>query len=75
MFPPFSTRAHDPLICRMSLGSGRPIVLRDESSIRHCRVLLGHKMASGTDVRLVSLVELIVQKSKTSLSSLHQLGR
>jgi hypothetical protein len=48
----------------MSLGTGRPIVLRDESSIRHCRVLLGHPMGSGTDVRLVSLVELIAQKSK-----------
>jgi hypothetical protein len=52
---------------RMSLGTGRPIVLRDESSIRHCRVLLGHPLASGTDVRLVSLVELIAQKSKKSL--------
>jgi hypothetical protein len=48
----------------MSLGTGRPIVLRDESSIRHCRVLLGHPMGSGTDVRLISLVELIAQKSK-----------
>ncbi|KAH9994958.1 hypothetical protein BJV74DRAFT_830722 [Russula compacta] len=49
---------------QMSLGIGRPIVMRDESSIRHCRALLGHRMASGTDVRLVSLVELIVQKTQ-----------
>jgi len=49
---------------QMSLGTGRPIVLRDESSIRHCRVLLRHTMASGTDVRLISLVELIVQKTQ-----------
>ena len=49
----------------MSLGTGRPIVLRDESSIRHCRALLGRPMNSVTDVRLVSLVELIAQKSKT----------
>ncbi|KAH9978826.1 hypothetical protein BGW80DRAFT_1530949 [Lactifluus volemus] len=49
---------------QMSLGTGRPIVLRDESSIRHCRVLLGHPLASGTDVRLVSLVELIAQKTQ-----------
>ncbi|KAI0000426.1 hypothetical protein BJV77DRAFT_1058039 [Russula vinacea] len=49
---------------QMSLGTGRPIVLRDESSIRHCRVLLGHKMVSSTDVRLVSLVELIAQKTQ-----------
>lgn len=47
----------------MSLGTGRPIVLRDENSIRHCRILLNHRMASPTDVRLIALVELIGQKS------------
>lgn len=47
----------------MSLGTGRPIVLRDECSIKHCRLLLSHPMASPTDVRLISLVELIAQKS------------
>ena len=47
----------------MSLGTGRPIVLRDESSIKHCRLLLSHPMASPTDVRLISQVELIMQKS------------
>lgn len=50
--------------CRMSLGTGRPIVLRDENSIRHCRLLLTHPMASPTDVRLVAQVELIAQKSE-----------
>ncbi|TRM69774.1 hypothetical protein BD626DRAFT_475226 [Schizophyllum amplum] len=49
---------------QMSLGTGRPIVLRDESSIRHCRLLLKHPMASPTDVRLVALVELIAQKTQ-----------
>ncbi|KAJ7072325.1 hypothetical protein C8F01DRAFT_1103486 [Mycena amicta] len=49
---------------QMSLGTGRPIVLRDENSIRHCRILLGHPMASPTDVRLVSQVELIAQKTQ-----------
>ncbi|OAX36573.1 hypothetical protein K503DRAFT_867495 [Rhizopogon vinicolor AM-OR11-026] len=49
---------------QMSLGTGRPIVLRDESSIRHCRVLLSHPMASPTDVRLISQVELIAQKTQ-----------
>ncbi|KAI0268642.1 hypothetical protein BC834DRAFT_866568 [Gloeopeniophorella convolvens] len=49
---------------QMSLGTGRPIVLRDESSIRHCRILLSHPMASSTDVRLISLVELIAQKTQ-----------
>ncbi|OSD06688.1 hypothetical protein PYCCODRAFT_753896 [Trametes coccinea BRFM310] len=49
---------------QMSLGTGRPIVLRDESSIRNCRKLLSHPMASPTDVRLVSQVELIMQKTQ-----------
>ncbi|KAG8964479.1 hypothetical protein FRC03_001730 [Tulasnella sp. 419] len=49
---------------QMSLGTGRPVILRDESSIRHCRLLLSHPMASPTDVRLVSLVELIAQKTQ-----------
>ncbi|PFH51472.1 hypothetical protein AMATHDRAFT_40081 [Amanita thiersii Skay4041] len=49
---------------QMSLGTGRPIVLRDESSIRHCRLLLNHPMSSPTDVRLVALVELIARKTQ-----------
>ncbi|KAJ4483425.1 hypothetical protein J3R30DRAFT_3835018 [Lentinula aciculospora] len=49
---------------QMSLGTGRPIVLRDENSIRHCRLILGHSMASPTDVRLISQVELIAQKTQ-----------
>ncbi|OCH86124.1 hypothetical protein OBBRIDRAFT_797500 [Obba rivulosa] len=49
---------------QMSLGTGRPIVLRDENSIRHCRVLLKHPMVSPTDVRLISQVELIAQKTQ-----------
>ncbi|KAJ7170553.1 hypothetical protein C8R43DRAFT_979860 [Mycena crocata] len=49
---------------QMSLGTGRPIVLRDENSIRHCRILLNHPMASPTDVRLIAQVELIAQKTQ-----------
>ncbi|KAF9461258.1 hypothetical protein BDZ94DRAFT_1290760 [Collybia nuda] len=49
---------------QMSLGTGRPIVLRDENSIRHCRLLLSHPMASPTDVRLIAQVELIAQKTQ-----------
>ncbi|PPR07388.1 hypothetical protein CVT26_013704 [Gymnopilus dilepis] len=49
---------------QMSLGTGRPIVLRDESTIRNCRLLLSHPMASPTDVRLISLVELIAHKTQ-----------
>ncbi|EKM80953.1 hypothetical protein AGABI1DRAFT_71600 [Agaricus bisporus var. burnettii JB137-S8] len=49
---------------QMSLGTGRPIVLRDENSIRHSRILLNHPMVSPTDVRLVALVDLIAQKTQ-----------
>ncbi|KAF6760337.1 hypothetical protein DFP72DRAFT_1062307 [Ephemerocybe angulata] len=49
---------------QMSLGTGRPIVLRDESSIRHCRILLNHPMASVTDIRLIALVEMVAQKTQ-----------
>ncbi|KIY69570.1 hypothetical protein CYLTODRAFT_478725 [Cylindrobasidium torrendii FP15055 ss-10] len=49
---------------QMSLGTGRPIVLRDESSIKHCRLLLNHRFSSPTDVRLISQVELIAQKTQ-----------
>ena len=55
----------------MSLGTGRPIVLRDENTIRHCRLLLTHPMSSPTDVRLISLVELIAHKSEISYICLH----
>lgn len=60
-----STFSNSSTLYRMSLGTGRPIILRDESSIKHCRVLLHHPMASQTDVRLISQVELIAQKSKS----------
>lgn len=49
---------------QMSLGACRPILLRDESSVKHCRALLTHPMTSPTDVRLISLVELIGQKTQ-----------
>lgn len=65
---PYTTKAGLILVHRMSLGTGRPIVLRDESSIKHCRLLLKHPMASPTDVRLISQVELIAQKSTSDWS-------
>lgn len=49
---------------RMSLGTGRPILLRDENSIRHCRTLLTHPMTSPSDLRLIAQIELIAQKSE-----------
>lgn len=57
---------------RMSLGTGRPVVLRDETSIKHCRLLLSHPMASVTDVRLISQVELIAQKSRCYTAPLNR---
>ncbi|KAG6336629.1 hypothetical protein ID866_2468 [Astraeus odoratus] len=49
---------------QMSLGTGRPILLRDETSVKCCRALLTHRMTSPTDVRLISQVELIGQKTQ-----------
>ena len=48
----------------MSLGTGRPVVLRDEVTIRNCRLLLNHPMSTATDVRLIAQIELIGQKSE-----------
>ena len=42
-------------------------MLRDESSIKHSRLLLTHPMASPTDVRLISQIELIAQKSEWNI--------
>lgn len=60
------TRGHH----RLSLGTGRPIILRDENTVRHCRLLLSHPLTSPTDIRLVSLVELIAHKSKDIVSGM-----
>lgn len=48
------------------MGTGRPIVLRDETSVRHCRILLNHQLSSPSDLRLVAQVELIAQKSESA---------
>ncbi|KAL1405192.1 hypothetical protein Q8F55_008817 [Vanrija albida] len=42
-----------------SLGTGKPILLRDDSSVRAARVLLSHPMVSETDASLVARVELV----------------
>ncbi|KAE8540247.1 hypothetical protein D1P53_004187 [Cryptococcus gattii VGV] len=47
---------HEHLV---SLGTGKPILLRDDSSVRQARELLGHPMASDTDMRLIAGVELV----------------
>lgn len=48
----------------MSLGTGRPILLRDDDSVSNARFLLSHPMSSATDVRLVSQLELVILKSE-----------
>lgn len=48
----------------LSLGTGRPLTLRDDESVRHARLILAHPMASETDVRLVACVELLSYKSE-----------
>ncbi|WVQ71277.1 hypothetical protein IAR50_000803 [Cryptococcus sp. DSM 104548] len=47
---------HDHLV---SLGNGRPLMLRDDSSVQRARELISHPMASGTDMKLVASVELV----------------
>ncbi|ORX34127.1 hypothetical protein BD324DRAFT_636719 [Kockovaella imperatae] len=47
---------HDHLV---SLGTGKPLLLNDESYVRHARLLLDHPMASETDIRLIAGVELV----------------
>jgi hypothetical protein len=42
----------------------RPLVLRYEKTIRHCRILFTYSMASPTDVRVITQVELIARKSE-----------
>lgn len=44
---------------RLSYGTGRPAVLKDDESIHDCRDLLRHPYAIDDDMRLVSTVELI----------------
>lgn len=44
----------------MSYGNGQPAILRFDESIRDCRLLLQHPLSIEDDMRLVSMVELIV---------------
>jgi hypothetical protein len=51
---------------RMSYGTGRPAVLKDDESIRECRLLLQHPLAIEDDMRLVSTVELMVIRERVN---------
>ena len=44
----------------MSYGNGQPAILRFDESIQECRQLLKHPLSIEDDMRLVSMVELIV---------------
>lgn len=49
---------------RISYGVGRPAILRFDDSIRDCRLLLQHPLAIEDDMRLVSMVELMILREK-----------
>lgn len=49
---------------RLSYGTGRPAVLKDDESIHDCRYLLNHPGAIEDDMRLVSTVELIAIRER-----------
>jgi hypothetical protein len=51
---------------RMSYGTGRPAVLKDDESIRECRLLLQHPLAIEDDMRLVSTVELMAIRERVN---------
>ncbi|KAK7468717.1 hypothetical protein VKT23_003220 [Stygiomarasmius scandens] len=49
---------------QLSYGTGRPAVLKEDESVRHCRLLLQHPLAVEDDMRLVSTVELIMIRER-----------
>jgi hypothetical protein len=51
---------------RISYGTGRPAILRDDESIEHCRELLNHPLAMEDDMRLVSTVELMAVRERVN---------
>lgn len=51
---------------RISYGTGRPAILRDDESIRGCRRLLEHPLAVEDDMRLVSTVELMAVRERVN---------
>ncbi|KAJ4485944.1 hypothetical protein J3R30DRAFT_3442999 [Lentinula aciculospora] len=49
---------------QLSYGTGRPAILKEDESIKHCRMLLQHPLAIEDDMRLVSTVELIMLRER-----------
>src|SRR5438477_50527 len=51
---------------RLSYGTGRPAILKDDESIWQCRLLLTHPLAIEDDMRLVSTVELMAIRERVN---------
>ncbi|KAF8711861.1 Fungal specific transcription factor domain, partial [Rhizoctonia solani] len=49
---------------QISFGTGRPAILRDDESIARCRDILRHPLSIQDDMRLVSMVELMVLRER-----------
>ncbi|KAG8930090.1 hypothetical protein FRC02_004620 [Tulasnella sp. 418] len=50
---------------QMSFGTGRPAVLKEDESVHECRLLLTHPLSIPDDMRLVSMVELMIIRERT----------
>jgi hypothetical protein len=48
---------------QMSYGMGRPAIVREDSTIHNCRLLLDHPLSLGSDTRLIYAVELIALRA------------
>lgn len=64
LFPFGDTSLFDRAQNRMSYGTGRPAILKDDESIWQCRFLLRHPLAIEDDMRLVSMVELMAIRER-----------
>ncbi|QRV97650.1 Fungal Zn(2)-Cys(6) binuclear cluster domain [Ceratobasidium sp. AG-Ba] len=49
---------------QISFGTGRPAILREDESIARCRMILQHPLSIQDDMRLVSMVELMVLREQ-----------
>ena len=61
---PRLTKSGSPI--RMSYGTGRPSILKDDESIYGCRLLLQHPLTIEDDMRLVSTVELMAIRERVN---------
>ena len=61
---PRFTKSSSPI--RMSYGTGRPSILKDDEGIYECRLLLQHPLAIEDDMRLVSTVELMALRERVN---------